>query len=161
MNTKNYSYLETSGVQSSDLYLNSVHFFNNSVSWTSVQLKTVVFLHWCALLLLYLLHLIKSSNLASFSAAWQCFSEIGSLLLMQAKHEVTRGQASWAKMTSPRGKPAAAACHLIVSRVTYLSIYIKPLLNRQFDMTSKLARFTVAAKIFLPSTVVAPAILRQ
>jgi hypothetical protein len=31
LNTNNYSYLETSGVQSSDPYLNVVHFFNTSV----------------------------------------------------------------------------------------------------------------------------------
>jgi hypothetical protein len=45
-NTNSYSYLETSGAQSSNVYLNVVHFFNASVRhlW---QLKTVVFLHWC------------------------------------------------------------------------------------------------------------------
>ncbi len=31
-NTNIYSYLETSGGQSSNLYLNVVHFFNNSVN---------------------------------------------------------------------------------------------------------------------------------
>ncbi len=31
LNTKIYSYLETSGGQSLKLYLNVVHFFNNSV----------------------------------------------------------------------------------------------------------------------------------
>jgi hypothetical protein len=39
LNTNIYSYLETSGGQSSNLYLNVVHFFNTSL--------TVVFLHWC------------------------------------------------------------------------------------------------------------------
>jgi hypothetical protein len=41
LNTKIYSYLETANV-----YLNFVHFFNNSVRhlW---QLKTVVLLHLC------------------------------------------------------------------------------------------------------------------
>ena len=32
LNTNIYSYLETSGGQSSDLYLNVVHFFNASVN---------------------------------------------------------------------------------------------------------------------------------
>jgi len=45
--TNNYSYLETSGGQSSNLYLNSVHFFNTSVNLTLWQLKTAVFLHRC------------------------------------------------------------------------------------------------------------------
>jgi hypothetical protein len=36
MNTNIYSYLETSGGQSSYLYLNVVHFFNTSVNLTSV-----------------------------------------------------------------------------------------------------------------------------
>ncbi len=36
LNTNIYSYFETSGGQSSDLYLNVVHFFNISVNYTSV-----------------------------------------------------------------------------------------------------------------------------
>jgi hypothetical protein len=36
LNTNIYSYLETSGGQSSNLYLNVVHFFNTSVYLTSV-----------------------------------------------------------------------------------------------------------------------------
>ncbi len=32
LNNNIYSYLETSGVQSSNLYLNVVHFFNSSVN---------------------------------------------------------------------------------------------------------------------------------
>ncbi len=36
MNTNIYSYLETSGGQSSNLYLNAVHFFNANVNLTSV-----------------------------------------------------------------------------------------------------------------------------
>ena len=35
LNTNIYSYLETSGCQSSNLYLN-VHFFNTNVNWTFV-----------------------------------------------------------------------------------------------------------------------------
>ncbi len=36
LNTNIYSYLETSGGQSSNLYLNIVHFFNTNVNKTSV-----------------------------------------------------------------------------------------------------------------------------
>ncbi len=36
LNTNIYSYLETSGGQSSNLYLNAVHFFNTRVNKTSV-----------------------------------------------------------------------------------------------------------------------------
>jgi len=45
-NIKITFYLETSGGQNLNLYLNVVHFFNTSVrhQW---QHNTVVFLHWC------------------------------------------------------------------------------------------------------------------
>ncbi len=36
LNTNIYSYLETSGGKSCNLYLNDVHFFNTSVNLTSV-----------------------------------------------------------------------------------------------------------------------------
>ncbi len=36
LNTNIYSYLETSGGPSSDIYLNVVHFFNTSVNKTAV-----------------------------------------------------------------------------------------------------------------------------
>jgi hypothetical protein len=36
LNINIYSYLETSGGQSSNHYLNVVHFFNTSVNYTSV-----------------------------------------------------------------------------------------------------------------------------
>ncbi len=35
-NTNNYSYLETSGGQSYNIYFNAVHFFNTSLNQTSV-----------------------------------------------------------------------------------------------------------------------------
>jgi hypothetical protein len=47
LNTKIYSYLETSGVQSSNLYLNVVHFLTQMLIRHLWQVKTVVFLHWC------------------------------------------------------------------------------------------------------------------
>jgi len=37
LNTKMNSYLETSGGQTSNLYLIVVHFFNIRVNWTSVE----------------------------------------------------------------------------------------------------------------------------
>jgi hypothetical protein len=36
LNTNIYSYLETYGGQSSNLYIKVVHFFNTSINWTSV-----------------------------------------------------------------------------------------------------------------------------
>jgi hypothetical protein len=36
LNTNIYSYLETSGGQSSNVYLNAVHFFNTRVNYMSV-----------------------------------------------------------------------------------------------------------------------------
>ncbi len=46
--TNIYSYLETSGGQSSNPYLNVVHIFNTRVDFRNLwQLKTAVFLHWC------------------------------------------------------------------------------------------------------------------
>ncbi len=36
LNTNIYSYLETFGGQSSNIYLNVVHFFNTSVNYTAV-----------------------------------------------------------------------------------------------------------------------------
>ncbi len=59
LNTNIYSYLETSGGQSSILYLHAVHFFNTSLIRHLWQLKTVVFLNWCLMCAL-LLHLPTS-----------------------------------------------------------------------------------------------------
>ncbi len=47
LNTKIYSYLETSGGQSSNPYLNVVHFSTPELIRNLWQLKTAVFLHWC------------------------------------------------------------------------------------------------------------------
>ncbi len=72
LNTKIYSYLETSGGQSSNLYLKVVHFFAMPMLIRHLwQLKTIVFLHWCqiyaALLSLFNFYLEMSlSKLASF-----------------------------------------------------------------------------------------------
>jgi len=48
-NTNIYSYLETSGGQISNPYLNVVHFLTPESIRTLWQLKTIVFLHWCLL----------------------------------------------------------------------------------------------------------------
>ncbi len=54
-NTHIYSYLETSGGQSSNLYLNVVHFSTRMLIRHLFLLKTVVFLHRC-LIPVVLLH---------------------------------------------------------------------------------------------------------
>ncbi len=46
LNTNIYPYLETSGGQSSNLYLNVVHFSTLVLIRHLWQLKTAVFLHW-------------------------------------------------------------------------------------------------------------------
>ncbi len=47
LDTNIYSYLETSGGQSYDVYLNVVHLSTPVLIRHLWQLKTVVFLHWC------------------------------------------------------------------------------------------------------------------
>ena len=47
LNTNIYSYLETCGGQSYNLYFNAVHFLTPVLIRHLRQLKTVVFLHWC------------------------------------------------------------------------------------------------------------------
>ncbi len=47
LNANIYSYLETSGGQSYNPYLNVVHFSTQILIRYLWQLKTVVFLHWC------------------------------------------------------------------------------------------------------------------
>ncbi len=46
LNTNIYSYLEKSGGQNYNPYLNVDHFFNTRVNSTSGQLKTVDILYW-------------------------------------------------------------------------------------------------------------------
>ncbi len=58
MNTNICTYLETCGGQSSDLYLNVVHFFNTSFNWT-FKLVTAVLLHSC------LIHVVLFGNSVS------------------------------------------------------------------------------------------------
>ncbi len=53
-NTNIYSYLKTSGGQSSNLYINAAHFSTPVLIWHLWQFKTVVFLHWC------LIHVVLS-----------------------------------------------------------------------------------------------------
>jgi hypothetical protein len=47
LDTNIYSYLETSGGQSYNPYLNVVHFSTPELIRNLWQLKTAVFLHWC------------------------------------------------------------------------------------------------------------------
>jgi hypothetical protein len=57
LNTNIYSYLETSGGQSSNLYLHVVPFLTPVLTRNLWQLKTVVFLHWCLICAVLLLGL--------------------------------------------------------------------------------------------------------
>ncbi len=56
LNINIYSYLDTSGGQSSNLNLNVVHFFNTSVNYTSVAALDSCFSHRCLIctVLLYI-----------------------------------------------------------------------------------------------------------
>ncbi len=47
LNANIYFYLKTSGGQSSNLYLNIVHFLTPVLFRLLWQFKTVVFMHWC------------------------------------------------------------------------------------------------------------------
>jgi hypothetical protein len=47
LNINIYSYLETSGGQSPNLYLNAVHFLIPVLIRHLLQLKAVISLHWC------------------------------------------------------------------------------------------------------------------
>jgi hypothetical protein len=47
LNTNIHFYLETSGGQSSNLYLSVVHFLTPMLNRHLWQLKTAVSLHWC------------------------------------------------------------------------------------------------------------------
>ncbi len=54
LNANIYSYLETSGGQSSNIYLNVVHFSTPVLLRQVGQLKTVVFLQWCLIFVVLL-----------------------------------------------------------------------------------------------------------
>jgi hypothetical protein len=60
LNTNTYSYLETPGGQSSNLYLNVVHIFNTSVNMTFVTAED--FLHWCRICAVLLLPTLDLYN---------------------------------------------------------------------------------------------------
>jgi hypothetical protein len=60
LNTNIYSYLETSGGQSSNLRSNVVHFFTPVLIRHLWQLKTVFFLHWCLICPVLLTTLAKA-----------------------------------------------------------------------------------------------------
>jgi hypothetical protein len=57
LNTNIYSYLETTGGQSSNLYLKVIHFVNTNVNKTSVA---AAFLHWCIIRGVLLITAVKS-----------------------------------------------------------------------------------------------------
>jgi len=61
LNTNIYSYLETSGGQSSNLYLNVIHFSTLVLIRHLWQLKKVVFPHW------YLVHTVLFQHFNTFA----------------------------------------------------------------------------------------------
>ncbi len=63
LNTNIYSYLETSGGQSSNLYLKVVHFSMPVLIRQLMQLKTIVFLHKCPICAVVMLVLSINSNI--------------------------------------------------------------------------------------------------
>ncbi len=65
LNTNIYSFLEASAGQSSNLYLNVVHFFNTSANRHLWRLKTVLFLHWCLIWSILFVHVTLCSLLRS------------------------------------------------------------------------------------------------
>ncbi len=67
LNTNIYSYLETSGGQSSNQYLNVVHFSTPVLIRHLWQLKTVVFLHW------WLIHAVPLANLGPYTQSFIYF----------------------------------------------------------------------------------------
>jgi hypothetical protein len=67
LNTNIYSYLETSGGQSSNLYFKVIHFSTPVLIRHLWQLKTIVFLHWCLLCALLLLKAFSRSNTLAYS----------------------------------------------------------------------------------------------
>ncbi len=69
LNNNIYSYLETSGGQSSNLYLNVVNFLAPVQIRHLWQLKTVVFLHWY----LYVLFLFTKAH-NKLCLPWQAFA---------------------------------------------------------------------------------------
>jgi hypothetical protein len=62
LNTNICSYLETSGGQSSNLFLNVVNFLNTRVIINLWQLKTVAFLHWCLICVVLLNNVFLSNS---------------------------------------------------------------------------------------------------
>ncbi len=59
LNTNIYSYLETSGGQSYNLYLNIVHFLTLVLIRHLWQLRTFIFLHWCLKRVVFLVTAVK------------------------------------------------------------------------------------------------------
>ncbi len=66
-NTNIYSYLETLGGQSTNLYLNVVHFFNTVLTRYLWQLKTAVFQHWCLIHVFLLEVLMRHPLIGAFT----------------------------------------------------------------------------------------------
>jgi hypothetical protein len=72
LNTNFYSYLETSGGQSFNPYLNVVLFSTPELIRNLWQLKTAVFLHWCLLCVVSLEIIYNRQKKHQASYAWVC-----------------------------------------------------------------------------------------
>ncbi len=59
LNINTYFFIETSGGQSSYLYLNAANFFTPVLIKHLLQFKTVVFLHWCLICAVLLLRYLN------------------------------------------------------------------------------------------------------
>jgi hypothetical protein len=68
LNTNIYSYLETSGGQSSNLYLRLVHFSTPVLIRHLWQLKTAVFLNWCLICFVLLANTLAYYDMETISA---------------------------------------------------------------------------------------------
>ncbi len=83
LNTNIYSCLDTSGGQSSDLYLNVIHFSMPVFIRHLWQLNTVVLLHWC------LIHAVLSGRWYFILRAFEVFLKTFLIMSWLIKHDYT------------------------------------------------------------------------
>ncbi len=104
LNTNIYSFLETTGGQSSNLYLNVVHFFSTPVLIRHLwQLKADVFMHWhltCSVLLKTKMKdnlklSVKTQELFHLHCSAQCLKTFSfrNLRILEVSESVCRQQA--------------------------------------------------------------------
>ncbi len=81
MNTNIYSYLETSGGQGSNLYLNVAHFSIPELIRHLWQLKTIVFLRWCLIWAVLL-------NFTVFESSYNIDGATEKIHIIMKQHEI-------------------------------------------------------------------------